>query len=221
MAQWGNTDDAANSVLWATAQVNKEETAANRNALFGNTTANAYFAGVTVGTYAVDTNEIAAEGGKTAHTGHVIRTTGQGGRAGRVMTEVLVAGGITADAEDVAYPDYALTISAQPADDSANSSASDGTEDATFTSGATSVPAGATITFLWQYTTEAGNTETWATTAAVAGLSGQTTTTLTVDTSTFRGANTDLSNGTLFRMIAQTAGAVNAVSTSAELTVTS
>ena len=37
MAQWGNTDDAANSVLWATTAVNKTPNTVNQTALFGNT----------------------------------------------------------------------------------------------------------------------------------------------------------------------------------------
>ena len=42
MAQWGNTDDAANSVLWATAQVNLPANTANQTDLFGNTTSGAF-----------------------------------------------------------------------------------------------------------------------------------------------------------------------------------
>lgn len=38
MAQWGSTDDAANSVLWATTQVNLPANTTNQTALFGNTT---------------------------------------------------------------------------------------------------------------------------------------------------------------------------------------
>jgi hypothetical protein len=41
------------------------------------------------------------------HTGWVVRTTGTGGRAGRVQNEVLVAGGINTDnnSDDTVYPD--------------------------------------------------------------------------------------------------------------------
>ena len=42
MAQWGNTDDAANSVLWATTQVNLPANTVNQTALFGNTTQGAF-----------------------------------------------------------------------------------------------------------------------------------------------------------------------------------
>lgn len=43
---------------------------------------------------------------KPAHTGWVLRTVGSGGRAGRIQTEVLVAGGISGDAaDDDTYPE--------------------------------------------------------------------------------------------------------------------
>jgi hypothetical protein len=64
MAQWGNTDDAANSVLWATTQVNLPANTDNQTALFGNTTASAWNNnGVamqkTVGQFGLDATEIA------------------------------------------------------------------------------------------------------------------------------------------------------------------
>lgn len=64
MAQWGNTDDAANSVLWATAAVNLPANTDNQTALFGNTTPSAFLNnGVavqrTVGQFGLDVTEIA------------------------------------------------------------------------------------------------------------------------------------------------------------------
>jgi hypothetical protein len=64
MAQWGNTDDAANSVLWATRAVNLTPNTTNQTALFGNTTASAFLNnGVamqkTVGQFGLDATEIA------------------------------------------------------------------------------------------------------------------------------------------------------------------
>jgi hypothetical protein len=64
MAQWGNTDDAANSVLWATTHVNLPANTTNQTALFGNTTASAFLNnGVavarTVGQFGLDATEIA------------------------------------------------------------------------------------------------------------------------------------------------------------------
>lgn len=57
MPLWGLTDVASNSVIWAPSQVGKAPTRANANALYGNTTPNAYFQGATVGMYAVDGTE--------------------------------------------------------------------------------------------------------------------------------------------------------------------
>lgn len=148
MPLWGSQDAASNSTIFAAAQVKVAPNTVNRAALFGNTTADAYITGTTIGQYAVDANEIAANGGKVAHTGWVLRTVGSGGRAGRVFNEVLVAGGIGNDAEDTAFPDYTINISTQPLANSANTSAGGL---ATFRVVAASVPAGATLSYAWTY----------------------------------------------------------------------
>jgi len=148
MPLWKNTDAAGNSTIYAAAQLKKTPNTANRTALFGNTTANAFFDGVTVGQYGVDANEIAAGGGRTAHTGWVLRTTGQGGRAGRIFDEVLVAGGMSGDAEDTAFPDYTLSITTQPL---ANTGSIAGNITRTFTVAATTTPSGGTPTFVWHF----------------------------------------------------------------------
>jgi hypothetical protein len=121
MAQWGNSDNANGSVIWAVAQLNKTVNTANRNSLYNNTTANAFFTGATIGQYGVDTNEMRSvrqnEFAKPAHSGWVLRTEGSGGRAGRVQHEVLVAFGSmvsTGSSDDGKYPDNAIVISAQP-----------------------------------------------------------------------------------------------------------
>jgi hypothetical protein len=105
MAQWGVNDQADNSVLWGPTRYGKDVTAANRNDFFGNTTADAYVSGITVGQFGVSADEVntsntasEAFGGKIAHTGWTIRTEGSGGRAGRVTYETIVAGGISGDA---------------------------------------------------------------------------------------------------------------------------
>lgn len=64
MGTWGKTDNAANSVLWATAQVNLPANTNNQTALFGNTTPSAFLNnGVamnkTVGQFGLDATEIA------------------------------------------------------------------------------------------------------------------------------------------------------------------
>jgi hypothetical protein len=216
MPQWGNTDDTANSVLWGVGQYKQTVNTANRDAFFGNTTANAYFDGVTVGQYGMDVNEARAARAsglpRAAHAGYVVRTEGQGGRAGRVSYEVLVAhSSITSDAaDDAVLPDLAILFLTQPADATANG---DDDEVATFTVSTATVPPGGTVTYLWQYTTDPGNTASFATTAAVSGFAGQTTTTLSVN------ANT-IADGTLVRVIASATGAANVTSDSALLTVT-
>ena len=63
MAQWGNTDDAANSVLWATTAVNLTPNTDNQTALFSNTTASAFLNnGVamqkTVGQFGLDATKL-------------------------------------------------------------------------------------------------------------------------------------------------------------------
>jgi len=57
MAQWQNTDDAANSVLWGPSQLKLPANSANRDALFGNTTGDAFVTGATIGTFGVDDDE--------------------------------------------------------------------------------------------------------------------------------------------------------------------
>lgn len=152
MSQWKNDDSAANSVLWGVAGFNKTANAANRNAFFGNTTANAYVNGITAGQFGVDTGEQAAAraaGPRPAHAGWVNRVVGSGGRAGRVQMETLVAmGSMTGDAEDTVVPDFTLRITTQPTGNTANTTAG---QNATFRVVAASTPTGATLTYAWTY----------------------------------------------------------------------
>lgn len=57
MAQWGMSDASSNAVLWAPSQVNLTPNTTNRDNLYGNTTANAFITGTTVGMFAVDNLE--------------------------------------------------------------------------------------------------------------------------------------------------------------------
>lgn len=164
--------------------------------------------------YGVDTTEMrAARAGaapKPAHAGWVRKIEGSGGRAGRVSYEVLVAGGvITGDAEDVSFPDYLLTITANPAAASANSSAD---EQANFEVTAVTSPTGGSISYLWYFSTDSGST--YASVSTGSGFTGNTTDTLTAD------ANT-VADGTLVKCVVSVAGGASANSTAAELTVTS
>jgi len=114
MAQWGTKDQANNSPLWGVQQYNKPANTTTRAALYGNTTANGFVTGATIGVYAIDKTEMGlqhtganTEAGKVAHTGWSVRRVGSGGRAGRVMYETLVAGGVTttANTDDAIFPD--------------------------------------------------------------------------------------------------------------------
>ena len=57
MSQWKSDDSAANSVLWGPSQLKLPANSANRDTLFGNSSADAYFTGATIGTYGVDDDE--------------------------------------------------------------------------------------------------------------------------------------------------------------------
>ena len=208
MPLWGSSDAASNSTIFAAAQVKVTPNTANRTALFGNTTADAFITGVTVGQYGVDQNEIQAGDGSTAHSGWILRTTGSGGRSGRVFEETLVAGGISSDDEDVSYPDYAIRITSQPSDLEIDvSSNADNT--GVFTVVASTVPTGGTISYLWVVDTGGGYVN------AATGTTGNTTASLTVFGNTF-------SSGDLFKVVMNTTGGAAQVnSTAAELTVSS
>lgn len=93
MAQWGNTDDAANSVLWATTAVNKTPNTVNQTALFGNTTVGAFVAGEAVGQFGLDVNEISVAIGNTAVAQYVITNAGSGYAANAAVTVANTTGG--------------------------------------------------------------------------------------------------------------------------------
>lgn len=205
MAQWGNTDDAANSVLWAVSQLNKTANTTTQAELFGNTTANAFVTGTTIGQFGAGVQEVQANGDIT-HSGWILRTEGSGGRAGRVTHEVLVAGGytFTSDAsDDAVLPDYVIRITTQPSNTTANTSAS---ENATFTVAAASRPTGATLAYSWTY----ANGDPIA---AGANVGTTTTATLTVN-SAVQTANAS------FKVLVSTTGGANATSANATLTIT-
>jgi hypothetical protein len=204
MSQWKMDDSAANSVNWAPTSVKLTPNTANRDALYGNTTADAFITGLTVGQFAVDDNEIAAGGGKVAHTGWVLRTVGSGGRAGRVMTEVLVARCIVSvGCDDAVMPDYSIRITSQPAGNTANTTAS---ENATFRVVGASTPAGATLAYAWTYANG---------TALATGANVGTTTTanLVVNSAV-------VTTNTAFKVTISATGAANVVSSNATLTIT-
>jgi hypothetical protein len=207
MSQWKNDDSAANSVLWAVSQYQKPANTTTQADFFGNTTADAFVSGITVGQYGVDTAEQAAAraaGPRGAHAGWVVKTEGSGGRAGRVMMETLVAmGSMTGDAEDAGFPDYTLRITTQPSGNTANTTAG---ATATFRVVGASTPTGATLSYSWKY----ANGDSIGTGANV----GVTTAANLVVNSAVVTTNTS------FKVIVSATGAANVTSSNATLTIT-
>ena len=93
MAQWGNTDDAANSVLWAVSQLKKPANSVNQTALFGNTTPDAFISGQTTGQFGLDATEIGVSNNSVV--AYEVTFTGSGYRANAAVT---VGGNATANA---------------------------------------------------------------------------------------------------------------------------
>ena len=91
MSSWSNTDAHTSAPLWALAAVQKAPVASNMGAaasgkLFNNATEDNLISGVTVGLFNLAAGEIVAG----SHQGWVLKTTGTGGRASRVVGETLV-----------------------------------------------------------------------------------------------------------------------------------
>lgn len=92
MSQWGATDNAANSVSWAPALVNKTANSANKTAIYANTTMGAFVSGMTVGQVGIDAVEAANTSSETsysAHAGWNLRKVG----TGSIVNIAIAAGG--------------------------------------------------------------------------------------------------------------------------------
>lgn len=206
MAQWGNQDQANNSVFWGVSNYKQNANTANQTAFFGNTT---------IGQFGVDVTEqtVARETGspRAAHAGWNIRTEGSGGRSGRVTYETLVAmSSLTGDAsDDTVLPDLGIVILTQPVDGSGEA-ANDDT--VTFSVVAESVPAGETLTYRWEVD-ETGVGDAFANAAAGATYSDVATSTLSV------AANT-ATDETLVRVVVTLSGAEDVTSDEVLLTIT-
>lgn len=174
MALWGTLDQADNAPKYTT-------TAAD-----GNKGSDDF--GTTVfGVDPAESQAARAAGTPVSH-GWVHRTTGTGGRAGRVFQETLVAmssqGSITSDAEDAAFPDYAISITTQPSDVAVT-----GNADAVFTVAAVTAPTGGTLAYQWEVSTNGGTS--WVNSTAAGGTTSATLTVVSsdgdyVDTNQFR-----------------------------------
>lgn len=172
MAQWGNTDDAANSVLWATALVNKTPNTTNQSALFGNTTVGAFIANEAVGQFGLDATEIRVSGNAAVQQ-YIITFAGSGYAANAAVTVANTTGGantqlansaatggrITAVTANVTVSGYtsapSVTIAAPAAQTfNANSAVTNATDAIAISSANSIFLAGDRVT----YTVAAGNT---------------------------------------------------------------
>ena len=95
MSSHTNKDEAAGAPLWAVAAIRLPFTAAHRTNLFNDTTADNFITGVTMGLFNYKDSETTVA---MAHAGWNLKTTGSGGRSGRVSHETLVALTNSADA---------------------------------------------------------------------------------------------------------------------------
>lgn len=170
MSSWGNNDNSANAPYWAVnstiMNVSETElnasapTAANVALLYGNTTVDVYTTNETIGLFGVDAEEVGVNK-NVAHTGWILKTTGSGGRAGRVQQEVLVALSTlkAPDGDAQVYANVSITLSGPSnATVRANTLYANA---ATFTvtptlTGNTS----ATLTYQWQFNDNIGGTWT-------------------------------------------------------------
>jgi hypothetical protein len=199
MALWSNTDANTSVPKFAPSLVSLENTQDNSNLLFGNTTADAFVTGETIGVFGVDTNEQQATSNNAGgHAGWVLRTEGSGGRAGRVHTETLVAmGSMSSDAEDVVYPDYTISITSQP--QAANNAAAGSV---TFDVTAVTVPTGGSLSYQWSVDENGSET--------MVELTGETAATLSLD---------NIATDNLYRVVVSVTGGNDVTSANAALTI--
>jgi hypothetical protein len=175
MAQWGNTDDAANSVSWAIDGLisNNANTLATQTTLFGNTTVDEIRSKQIIGQFGVDSAEAQANG-DIPHAGWVLRTVGTGGRVGRVQHEVLVAmSSIGTDAaDDTVLPDYNILITAQPVSYAATNAVQDYGNVLVAT--VNTAPTGNQVDYVWEVSTDGSSGWVTATTGGNATYTGAT-----------------------------------------------
>ena len=88
MSMQTSADSAAGAPLWACAAAKLAPTSANRTNLFEDATADNFITGITLGLFNYADGEVPAG---AAHAGWNLKTTGSGGRSGRVQYETIVA----------------------------------------------------------------------------------------------------------------------------------
>ena len=171
MPSWGKIDANTSAPKWAVAQVNLRQTQANANLLFNNTTANSFAVtladgsvrqgNITYGMFLVDPLETqVAELGtsRPAHSGWVLRTTGQGGRAGRVLHEVLVClDTATGDADGQLYPNVAISLAMSGNQTVVSNTSFANVATFTVTPTITAGNTNAVLSYNWQYNNASGS----------------------------------------------------------------
>jgi hypothetical protein len=226
MSSWGNNDNAANAPYWAVNStivnhasvkaVAAAPTAANVALLYGNTTADMYTTGATIGVFGVDGQESLAT--HAQHTGWTLRTTGSGGRAGRVTNEVLVAlSNMFGDSDAQTYANVSILLSTlSNASVLANATYYANTVSFTVTPTLTGNTA-ATLTYQWQYNNTSGSAG-WANVPANTvpiRHDGRTAATL------FAMPGTTANTATVYRVVTTAADqGVSATSSNAVITIT-
>ena len=226
MSSWGNNDNAANAPYWAVNStivnhasvkaVAAAPTAANVALLYGNTTADMYTTGATIGVFGVDDQESLAT--HAQHTGWTLRTTGSGGRAGRVTNEVLVAlSNMFGDSDAQTYANVSILLSTlSNASVLANATYYANTVSFTVTPTLTGNTA-ATLTYQWQYNNTSGS-DGWANVPANTvpiHHDGRTAATL------FAMPGTTANTATVYRVVTTAADqGVSATSSNAVITIT-
>lgn len=99
MAQWGNSDASSNAVLWAPTSVKLAPNTDNRDALYGNTTADAFITGTKTGMFGVDPTEMGVGSGNVASI--ILTNRGTGYTANATVT-ISGGGGASATANATA-----------------------------------------------------------------------------------------------------------------------
>jgi hypothetical protein len=152
MSSWKNTDQAASKPKF----VSTESSSSSGDS------------GDLTTVFGVSADEAAAErdsGNPVGHTGWVRRTTGTGGRAGRTFTEVLVAGSMSGDLEDVVMQDFNINIVAHPSNHTGDVNVGAPVH---LTVAAATIPTGGTLTYQWQESVNSGST--WANLSVTANI---------------------------------------------------
>lgn len=219
MPLWKANDSAGNSTIHILSQLNKSANTNNQNTAFSNVTANVFFSGRTDGVFGVDTSEQAASrmqssNGRPQHAGWVLRTVGTGGRAGRVQCETLVAmGSMAGDSENVAFPQFGISITSQP-----QSFSGSNTANVNLTVSAIASP-NTQLYYQWQRDGGPGSKQfaNVANTGVFQSANGNTTTTLSISNTSI-GAGQTL-NGNVFRVLVSTVGGPILASQNVTITV--